>query len=98
MPKREYFYRRLAEKVVDGTKCDIDSYDICVDGRCEVRKAFPSFKKTNAFFSFGWEKVKRMGEIRKRASESSTDKVYMLTVWISNSVGRFCHALCPGVT
>ena len=82
MPKREYFYRRLAEKVVDGTKCDIDSYDICVDGRCEVRKASPAFShlKTNAFFSFGWEKVIRMGEIRKRASESSTDKVYMLTV------------------
>ena len=27
---------RWADKVVDGTTCNIDTYDICVDGRCEV--------------------------------------------------------------
>ncbi|XP_058965493.2 papilin isoform X2 [Pocillopora verrucosa] len=35
MPKGEYFFMRWADKVVDGTTCNIDTYDICVDGRCE---------------------------------------------------------------
>ena len=37
MPKGEHFYNRWVDKVVDGTKCSMDSYDICVDGKCEVR-------------------------------------------------------------
>lgn len=35
MPKGHFFFYSLADKVVDGTKCSMDSYDICVDGRCE---------------------------------------------------------------
>ena len=38
MPKGKYFYFRWADKVVDGTRCSVDSYDICVDGKCEVKK------------------------------------------------------------
>lgn len=28
-----------ASKVADGTRCSVDSYDICVDGKCEVMNA-----------------------------------------------------------
>jgi len=35
MPKGEHFYNRWVDKVVDGTTCSMDSYDICVDGKCE---------------------------------------------------------------
>ncbi|XP_068234682.1 papilin isoform X9 [Palaemon carinicauda] len=33
-PKGERFYYRHAPKVVDGTPCDVEGLDICVDGRC----------------------------------------------------------------
>jgi len=35
-PKGVNLLKRWADKVVDGTTCTLDSYDICVDGRCEV--------------------------------------------------------------
>ena len=35
-PKGVNLLKRWADKVVDGTTCTVDSYDICVDGRCEV--------------------------------------------------------------
>ncbi|XP_078591705.1 papilin-like isoform X1 [Branchiostoma floridae x Branchiostoma japonicum] len=35
MPKGENFYYRHEQKVVDGTKCDLDSLDVCVDGICK---------------------------------------------------------------
>ncbi|EDO43067.1 predicted protein, partial [Nematostella vectensis] len=35
MPKGEYFYYKWGEKVVDGTRCGQDSYDICVNGECK---------------------------------------------------------------
>ncbi|XP_066282432.1 papilin-like isoform X1 [Branchiostoma lanceolatum] len=35
MPKGENFYYRHNQKVVDGTKCGLDSLDVCVDGICK---------------------------------------------------------------
>ncbi|XP_077995776.1 papilin-like isoform X2 [Glandiceps talaboti] len=35
MPKGEHFYYRHALKVIDGTRCDDDSMDVCVDGICQ---------------------------------------------------------------
>lgn len=29
-------YFMLKDKVIDGTKCSIDSFDICINGRCVV--------------------------------------------------------------
>ncbi|XP_050528636.1 papilin isoform X2 [Daktulosphaira vitifoliae] len=34
MPKGERFYYRHRNKVIDGTLCDSESLDVCVDGRC----------------------------------------------------------------
>ncbi|XP_022094920.1 papilin-like [Acanthaster planci] len=34
MPKGKNFYYRLAEKVVDGTRCEADKLDVCVNGEC----------------------------------------------------------------
>ena len=39
MPKGENFFMQWASKVADGTRCSVDSYDICVDGKCEVMNA-----------------------------------------------------------
>ncbi|GBP58343.1 Papilin [Eumeta japonica] len=35
MPHAERFYYRHNEKVVDGTRCNDDSFDVCVDGVCQ---------------------------------------------------------------
>ncbi|PZC74553.1 hypothetical protein B5X24_HaOG207687 [Helicoverpa armigera] len=35
MPHGERFYFRHKLKVVDGTRCNEDSFDVCVDGRCQ---------------------------------------------------------------
>ncbi|XP_021914572.1 papilin-like [Zootermopsis nevadensis] len=34
MPKGERFYYRHKRKVIDGTRCDEEKLDICVDGQC----------------------------------------------------------------
>jgi len=36
MPKGERFYYRQNIKVADGTLCDEESFDVCVDGMCQV--------------------------------------------------------------
>lgn len=36
MPKGERFYYQHASKVVDGTLCNDESSDVCVDGQCLV--------------------------------------------------------------
>lgn len=36
MPKGERFYYRHRNKVIDGTKCDEEKLDVCVDGKCLV--------------------------------------------------------------
>lgn len=36
MPRGERFYYRHRNKVVDGTKCDEEKLDVCVDGKCLV--------------------------------------------------------------
>ena len=36
MPKGERFYYRHRRKVIDGTRCDEDATDVCVDGHCLV--------------------------------------------------------------
>ena len=39
MPKGENFFMQWASEVADGTRCSVDSYGICVDGKCEVMNA-----------------------------------------------------------
>lgn len=36
MPKGERFYYRQKDKVIDGTKCDNERADVCLDGKCLV--------------------------------------------------------------
>ena len=36
LTKGQNFYYRLASKVIDGTACNQDSMDVCVDGVCQV--------------------------------------------------------------
>lgn len=36
MPKGERFYYRHRDQVVDGTLCDDESLNVCVDGKCMV--------------------------------------------------------------
>ncbi|CAB3248675.1 unnamed protein product [Arctia plantaginis] len=36
MPHGERFYYRHKPKVIDGTRCTQDSYDVCVDGVCQM--------------------------------------------------------------
>lgn len=36
MPKGERFYYRHRNKVIDGTKCDDEKLDVCIDGKCLV--------------------------------------------------------------
>lgn len=35
MPRGERFYYRHKSKVIDGTRCNDESLDVCVDGKCE---------------------------------------------------------------
>jgi papilin len=37
MPRGERFYYRHKSKVIDGTRCNDHSVDVCVDGQCQVR-------------------------------------------------------------
>lgn len=37
MPKGERFYYRHADAVVDGTRCNDEAFDVCVNGTCQVR-------------------------------------------------------------
>lgn len=36
MPHGERFYYRHKAKVIDGTRCNDESNDVCVDGVCQV--------------------------------------------------------------
>lgn len=36
MPRGERFYYRHKSKVTDGTRCNDESNDVCVDGQCQV--------------------------------------------------------------
>lgn len=36
MPRGERFYYRQSPKVVDGTRCNDESFDVCVNGVCQV--------------------------------------------------------------
>ncbi len=36
MPVGERFYYRHKAKVIDGTRCNDESFDVCVDGTCQV--------------------------------------------------------------
>lgn len=36
MPHGERFYYRHKLKVTDGTRCNDESNDVCVDGQCQV--------------------------------------------------------------
>lgn len=35
MPRGERFYYRHKAKVIDGTRCNAESPDVCVDGKCQ---------------------------------------------------------------
>ena len=36
MPKNENFYVTFAKKVTDGTRCNDESLDVCINGTCTV--------------------------------------------------------------
>ena len=36
MPKNEFFYDKFKDKVIDGTRCNDDTYNMCADGVCKV--------------------------------------------------------------
>lgn len=50
MPKGENFFMQWASKVADGTRCSVDSYDICVDGKCEVMNTSMRVLGVKSFF------------------------------------------------
>lgn len=55
MPRGERFYYRHRSKVVDGTRCNDASVDVCVDGTCQVNKEiylFSLFFIINIHISF----------------------------------------------
>lgn len=35
MPRGDRFYYRHKSKVIDGTRCNAESLDVCVDGKCQ---------------------------------------------------------------
>jgi len=35
MPKKEFFYVIFKEKVLDGTRCNDFSLDVCINGTCQ---------------------------------------------------------------
>ena len=51
MPRGERFFYRHREKVIDGTPCNIEKNDVCVEGKCmvstngRIKAAFLSFKR-----------------------------------------------------
>lgn len=40
MPRGERFYYRHKVKVIDGTRCNDETDDVCVDGQCQVSVAY----------------------------------------------------------
>jgi papilin len=38
VPRGERFYYRHKAKVIDGTRCNDHSLDVCVDGKCQVTR------------------------------------------------------------
>lgn len=44
MPRGERFYYRHKAKVIDGTRCNDESNDVCVDGQCQVCHLFHAAK------------------------------------------------------
>jgi len=53
MPKGERFYYRHRNKVIDGTTCDEEKLDVCVDGKCSV---IPLFNNTINYYLFKFKK------------------------------------------
>lgn len=45
MPRGERFYFRHKAKVTDGTRCNDESNDVCVDGQCQVSVFYKKRKK-----------------------------------------------------
>lgn len=41
------FYTERSPAVIDGTRCQADSLDICINGECKVRNSFPVFDYKN---------------------------------------------------
>lgn len=63
MPKGERFYVKFSDKVVDGTKCEEGSLDVCIDGKCEVRERAYSFTNSAMIGCSSDPKVHAMTEI-----------------------------------
>lgn len=36
MPRGERFYYRHRDRVVDGTRCNDENPDVCIEGKCQV--------------------------------------------------------------
>jgi len=55
MPRGQRFYYRHASQVVDGTRCNDESLDVCVNGKCQVSATREpvknGFTKFDAIFS-----------------------------------------------
>lgn len=48
MPRGERFYYRHKPKVIDGTTCNDETNDVCVDGQCQVSEnRFQKFKSVS---------------------------------------------------
>uniref|UniRef100_H2XS44 BPTI/Kunitz inhibitor domain-containing protein n=1 Tax=Ciona intestinalis TaxID=7719 RepID=H2XS44_CIOIN len=60
-PEEESFFMKLADKVVDGTRCDDVSFNVCVDGACQALQNscighflgyfYPNFCETGGIFA-----------------------------------------------
>lgn len=50
MPRGERFYYRHKSKVIDGTRCNDESLDVCVDGKCQVSCLFHCIFQTFLFY------------------------------------------------
>ncbi|VVC96283.1 unnamed protein product, partial [Leptidea sinapis] len=35
MPQQDRFYYRFKDRVIDGTRCNDESFDVCVEGVCQ---------------------------------------------------------------
>lgn len=52
MPRGERFYYRHKSKVIDGTRCNDQSVDVCVDGQCQVNISHAKSNRVLFLISF----------------------------------------------
>lgn len=52
MPRGERFYYRHKAKVIDGTRCNGESNDVCVDGQCQVSSSSVRKKRKKNYIRY----------------------------------------------